>query len=120
MKACAFRTVSRRLCGARAGCTVPCSSRTLEARPVYRDETLIDMSPDSRNRAKDLIEDFMIAANGVSARFLEKKGLPSLRRVLKTPEHWDRIVQLASGFGYKLPDEADAVALDAFLRARSA
>ena len=93
---------------------------TSEARPVYEGETLVDMRPDSRNRAKDLIEDFMIAANGVSARFLEKKGLPSLRRVLKTPERWDRIVQLASGFGYKLPDEADAVALDAFLRARSA
>jgi VacB/RNase II family 3'-5' exoribonuclease len=93
---------------------------TSEVRPVYEGETLVDMRPEGRNRAKDLIEDFMIAANGVSARFLEKKGLPSLRRVLKTPERWDRIVQLASGFGYKLPDQADAVALDAFLRSRSA
>ncbi len=93
---------------------------TLEARPVYEGEELVDMSPDLRNRAKDLIEDFMVAANGVSARYLEAKGLPSLRRVLKTPERWGRIVQLASGFNYKLPATADAVALDAFLKSRSA
>ena len=92
---------------------------TIEARPVYDGETLVDMRPDTRNRAKDLIEDFMIAANGVSARYLEKKGLPSLRRVLKTPERWNRIVQLAAGFGYKLPDAPDAAALDAFLQSRN-
>jgi exoribonuclease-2 len=93
---------------------------TLEARPVFEGETLVDMRPDGRNRAKDLIEDFMIAANGMSARYLEKKGLPSLRRVLKTPERWNRIVQLASSFGDKLPDAPDAAALDAFLNSRSA
>jgi len=92
---------------------------TLEARPVFDGEALVDMRPDSRNRAKDLIEDFMIAANGVSARYLEKKGLPSIRRILKTPQRWDRIVQLATGIGYTLPDVPDAVALDAFLKARS-
>ena len=93
---------------------------TLEARPVYEGDTLVDMRPDTQNQAKDLIEEFMIAANGVSAQFLEKRGLPSLRRVLKIPERWDRIVQLASGFGYKLPDVPDAVALDGFLKSRSA
>ena len=93
---------------------------TLEARPVYDGETLVDMRPDSRNRAKDLIEDFMVAANGVAARYLEKKGSPSLRRVLKTPERWNRIAQLALGLGYKLPDAPDAAALDAFLKSRSA
>jgi exoribonuclease-2 len=91
---------------------------TLEARPVYEDETLVDMCPDIRNRAKDLIEDFMIAANGVSARYLEKKRLPSLRRVLRTPARWNRIVQLALGFGYNLPDAPDVIALDAFLKLR--
>ena len=91
---------------------------TSEARPVYEGETLVDMSPDVRNRAKDLIEDFMIAANGVSARFLETKGFPSLRRVLKAPERWDRIVQLAHGFGYQLPGAPDATALEAFLKSR--
>ena len=92
----------------------------MEARPVYEGETLVDMRPDGRNRAKDLIEDFMIAANGVSARYLESKGFPSLRRVLKTPERWNRIVQLASSFGFTLPDVPDAAALDAFLKSRSA
>ncbi len=91
---------------------------TLEARPVYDGETLIDMTADVRNRAKDLIEDFMIAANGVSARFLDTKGFPSLRRVLKTPERWDRIVQLAGTLGAHLPAAPDAAALDAFLEAR--
>ncbi len=93
---------------------------TSEARPVYDGETLVDMCPDVRNRAKDLIEDFMIAANGVSARFLESKGFPSLRRVLKAPERWDRIVQLAHGLGYQLPGAPDATALEAFLKKRQA
>ena len=90
---------------------------TLEARPVFEGENLVDMRPDRRNRAKDLIEDCMIAANGVTARYLEKKGLPSLRRVLKTPERWDRIVQLASALAtcFRTPD---AVALDGFLKSR--
>jgi ribonuclease R len=92
--------------------------QTSEARPVFDGETLIDMSPDVRNRAKDLIEDFMIAANGVSARFLEKKGFPSLRRVLKSPERWDRIVQLATALGAHLPATPDAPALEAFLKSR--
>jgi exoribonuclease-2 len=76
------------------------------------------MAADVRNRAKDLIEDFMVAANGVSARFLDKKGFASLRRVLKTPERWDRIVQLALQLGTHLPEAPDAAALDAFLQSR--
>jgi exoribonuclease-2 len=92
---------------------------TLEARPVYENEELVDIRPDPRNRAKDLIEDFMVAANGVTARYLEAKGFPSLRRVLKTPKRWDRIVQLALTFGYHLSPQPDASALDAFLKARS-
>ena len=60
----------------------------------------------------------MIAANGVSARYLEKKGFPSLRRVLRTPKRWDRIVQLAADLGERLPAEPDAPALDAFLESR--
>ncbi len=91
---------------------------TIEARPVFEAEELVDMRPDLRNRAKDLIEDFMVAANGVSARFLEKKGYPSLRRVLRTPKRWDRIVQLAAEYGERLPETPDPVALDAFLESR--
>src|SRR6185369_15887791 len=63
-------------------------------------------------------EDFMIAANGVTATYLEAKKFPSLRRVLRSPERWDRIAQLASGLGDRLPNEPDAAALEAFLARR--
>ena len=63
---------------------------TIEARAVFDGDALADLRPDEKNRAKDLIEDFMIAANGATAQFLERKGLPSLRRVLRSPERWDR------------------------------
>src|SRR5204862_4914828 len=68
------------------------SLETLETRAVFDDEVLIDLRPDEKNRAKELIEDFMIAANGVTARYLARRRSPSLRRVLKTPERWSRIV----------------------------
>ena len=89
---------------------------TLEARAVFdADGALSDLLPDTRNRAMDLIEDFMIAANGVNARFFASKGLPSLRRVLRTPKRWDRIVALAAESGERLPANPDAIALDTFL-----
>lgn len=88
---------------------------TLEVRPVFEDGALADLLPDEKNRAKELIEDFMIAANGVTARYLDKEGLPSLRRVLRTPKRWDRIVALAAQSGERLPATPDAAALDAFL-----
>jgi exoribonuclease-2 len=88
---------------------------TTQVKAVFDDGSLADLLPDDKNRAKQLIEDFMIAANGVTAKFLEKKGLPSLRRVLRTPKRWDRIVALAAEFGEQLPSEPDAGALDAFL-----
>ena len=91
---------------------------TLEVRAVFDDGALADLLPDEKNRAKELIEDFMIAANGVSAKYLEKKGLPSLRRVLHTPKRWDRIVALAAELGEQLPKIPDAAALDAFLTKR--
>ena len=90
---------------------------TLEVRPVFtEDGALADLRPDARNRAKELIENFMVAANVVTAKFLDTAGFPSLRRVLDTPERWPRIVSLAAASGYTLPAAADAVALDAFLR----
>jgi VacB/RNase II family 3'-5' exoribonuclease len=91
---------------------------TLEVRAVFEDGALADLLPDEKNRAKELIEDFMIAANGITARYLEKKGFPSLRRVLKTPKRWDRIVALAAECGERLPLTPDAAALDAFLAKR--
>ncbi len=88
---------------------------TLEAHPVFEHGLLTDLAPDIANRASDLIEDFMIAANGVVARYFAGKGLPSLRRVLRTPERWDRIVALAASMGAHLPAKPDGVALNAFL-----
>jgi len=91
---------------------------TIEARPVFEDEMLADLRTEEPNRAKELIEDFMIAANGVTARFLDAKGVPSLRRVLRSPERWNRIIELAGEVGERLPSNPDAAALEKFLALR--
>jgi exoribonuclease-2 len=88
---------------------------TVSARPVFQDDRLVDLQPDEKNRAKDLIADLMIAANAATARFLAQQGYPSLRRFLQSPRRWDRIEALAAGHGVTLPTEPDPVALDRFL-----
>jgi len=88
---------------------------TLEAQAVYDGAQLIDLKSDENNRAKELIEFFMIAANGVVARFLESRGSSSVRRVLRQPKRWDRIVALARGCGETLPPTPDPRALSDFL-----
>lgn len=92
--------------------------KTVSARPVFEGGRLVDLRPDEKNRAKDLIADLMIAANGTTARFLAQRGFPSLRRLLQSPRRWDRIAALAAGFGAQLPPQPDPLALDAFLQAR--
>jgi VacB/RNase II family 3'-5' exoribonuclease len=94
------------------------SLETLEARPVFEGDALTDLLPDEDNRAKQIIEDFMIGANGVTAQYLSKHGFPSLRRVLRSPERWSRIVDLAAALGETLPPAPSARALEAFLVAR--
>ena len=74
-----------------------------------------ELDVEEKNRAKEIIEDFMIAANGVTARYLAAKGLPSIRRVVRTPKRWDRIVELAAEHGFALPAEPDSKALEEFL-----
>jgi VacB/RNase II family 3'-5' exoribonuclease len=91
---------------------------TVQAKPVFNDGVLTDLRADERNRAKELIEDFMIASNGVVARYLQSKGRSLLRRVLRSPERWPRIVALAAGVGERLPEQPDALALNAFLGSR--
>lgn len=93
---------------------------TVSVRPVFEDGLLVDLRPDPRNRAKDLIADLMIAANGATARFLAQRGLPSLRRLLQAPRRWDRIVKLAADHGTAMPAQPDSVALDHFLTSRRA
>jgi exoribonuclease-2 len=91
---------------------------TSEVQPVFLDQQIVGVTKQNKNRATDLIEDFMIAANGVVARMLEK--VSSLRRIVKTPERWDRIVRLAATYGEKLPPDPDSKALNDFLLKRKA
>lgn len=88
---------------------------SLEPKALFDGDALAELVLDPSDRAKQIIENFMIAANGVTAAFLAAKGFASLRRVLRSPERWDRIVELAAGFGDSLPGAPDAVALQAFL-----
>jgi exoribonuclease-2 len=94
------------------------SLQTPEARPVFKGDELADLQTEAPNRAKELIEEFMVAANGVSARFLEARHFSSLRRVLRSPERWERITALAAAQGERLPAEPSSKALEAFLMKR--
>ncbi|HEY6304024.1 MAG TPA: RNB domain-containing ribonuclease [Terriglobales bacterium] len=86
---------------------------TSEVLPLLDNEQVVDVVKATKNRATDLIEDFMIATNGVVARLLEK--VSSLRRIVRTPAHWDGIVRLAAAQGEKLPATPDSKALNDFL-----
>jgi exoribonuclease-2 len=91
------------------------SLQTIQARPVFDGEILRDLVPDQSNVAKSLIEELMVAANGVTARYLASKKFPSVRRVVRTPTKWDRIVELAAARGSELPEKPDGRALETFL-----
>jgi len=93
---------------------------TIHASPVFENDILKDLVTDRSNRAKDIVADFMIAANGAVARFLTAKGFPSIRRVVHTPRRWDRIVALAEEHGHKLPSTPEPRALNEFLMAEKA
>lgn len=92
--------------------------QTDEVQPLMLNDQVIDVVKQQKNRATELIEDFMVATNGVVARQLEK--VSSLRRIVRTPERWDRIVQLAATKGEKLPPQPDSKALNDFLVRRKA
>jgi len=94
------------------------SLETIEPRAVFEGEVLTDLRVEQKNRAKELIEDFMIAANQATASYLKGKGMPSFRRILRSPERWQRIVEVAARWGEHLPSEPDAGALESFLIAR--
>ncbi|HMK91636.1 MAG TPA: RNB domain-containing ribonuclease [Thermoleophilia bacterium] len=88
---------------------------TIEPRARLDGGAVQALVAERQDRAKQLIEDLMIAANGVNARFLEARRLPVMRRVVRSPERWQRIVDLAAGYGAALPGEPDSAALNAFL-----
>jgi VacB/RNase II family 3'-5' exoribonuclease len=93
---------------------------TIEVSPVVSDGKVSDLVKQQKNRATELVEDFMIAANEVVARFLDAGKVSSIRRVVKSPERWDRIVELAGKQGEQLPAEPNSKALNDFLIKRKA
>ena len=96
------------------------SFETIRVKTIFEKDEVRELQIDRKNRAKDIIEDFMIAANGVIARYLSSKEIPSIRRIVRTPKRWDRIVEIASEHGYMLPDTPNAGALEKFLTAQKA
>jgi exoribonuclease-2 len=92
---------------------------TIQATPVLNDAGQItDLAVTKHNSARDIIENFMIAANVAMAQFLEARGVMSLRRVVRTPKQWPRIVEVAQALGEQLPESADSRALADFLSRR--
>lgn len=88
---------------------------TKETKAIFQEEQLVALEPTERNRAHELIENFMIAANTASARFALEHKIPGLRRVVRVPARWERIIELAKGLGTELPSSPDSKALDIFL-----
>jgi exoribonuclease-2 len=88
---------------------------TFQPRALFEGEQVVDIRQQVQNRARQLIEEVMIATNGCTARYLAAQGGASLRRVVRSPERWLRIVGVAKDYGEVLPDEPDSKALEAFL-----
>jgi len=91
---------------------------TFETRPDMKGDQPVAIVLQSKNRATSLIEEFMVAANGVVARIFENEGIASIRRIVRTPKRWDRMVEVAQGMGTTLPAEPDSKALNDFLLAQ--
>jgi exoribonuclease-2 len=91
------------------------SLETIESKPVFDGDEIRALEIEEKNRAKEIIEDFMVAANGVTARYLTANKFPSIRRVVSIPKRWDRIVEIAAEYKFKLPDVPDSKALEEFL-----
>jgi len=96
------------------------SLETIETKAVFDGELLSGLRAESKNRAQELIEDFMVASNGATVLFLKRRGFPALRRVLRSPERWARIVALAADLHEPLPPAPNARALEDFLGRRRA
>ncbi len=91
---------------------------TFQPRARFDGEDVVDIRQQVQNRARQLIEEVMIATNGCTARYLASRNTPSLRRVVRSPERWLRIVGVAAEYGETLPQEPDSKALEAFLAKR--
>jgi exoribonuclease-2 len=91
---------------------------TVETHPVLQGDKVVGIVSLEKNRATSLIEEFMVAANGVAARTFEDAGVASIRRIVRVPKRWDRMVEVAQGLGTTLPAEPDSKALNDFLLAQ--
>jgi ribonuclease R len=91
------------------------SLETIEAKPVFDGDQIRALEIEEKNRAKEIIEDFMVGANGVTARYLSASKFPSIRRVVRIPKRWDRIVEIAGEHKFRLPEIPDSKALEEFL-----
>ncbi|MBI5950398.1 MAG: RNB domain-containing ribonuclease [Chloroflexi bacterium] len=91
------------------------SLETIESKPVFDGDQIHVLEMEEKNRAREIIEDFMVAANGVTARYLSVNKFPSIRRVVRVPKRWDRIVEIAAEYKFRLPDVPDSKALEEFL-----
>jgi exoribonuclease-2 len=91
------------------------SLETIESKPVFSGDQILSMEFATKNRAREIVENFMIVTNGVTARFLSEHNAPSIRRVVSVPSRWDRIVEIAARYDYHLPETPDATALEDFL-----
>ncbi|MCX6053371.1 MAG: RNB domain-containing ribonuclease [Chloroflexi bacterium] len=94
------------------------SLETIEAKPIFSGDQMMALDIEEKNRAKEIVEDFMIAANGVTARFLSSKNYPSIRRVVSVPKRWDRIMEIAARYQFILPLIPSSKALEEFLIAQ--
>jgi len=91
------------------------SLETIESKSVFDGDKIRALEIEEKNRAKEIIENFMIAANGVTVRYLSAKKSPSIRRVVRTPKRWGRIVEIAADHKFKLPELPNSKALEEFL-----
>jgi len=89
--------------------------RTIEAEPVVEEGRVRDLVVQRQDLARQVIEEFMVAANGTTVAYLEDAGLPMIERVVVTPKYWDGIVETAAKYGWKLPKKPDAKELSLFL-----
>jgi len=96
------------------------SLETIEAKPVFDGDQISSLQLEEKNRAKEIIEDLMIAANGVTARYLSQMKFPSIRRVVREPKRWERIVEIAADHKFNLPELPDSKALEEFLVSQKA
>ena len=96
------------------------SLETIESKAQFNGDVVSNLEVESQNRATEIIEDFMIAANQVTARFLTAHNLPSIRRVVRDPRQWDGLIKLAAEYSFALPSAPDPKPLNEFLMKQKA